>query len=304
MRGTVHGFLPRALGARSLMCGGDRPGWTTLEGQGAVQMMMQPGMVYDYPLWGVGLLLAGGAALGGVFLGLAAWLFLSLEFRRRHNDVAAAIFSVIGTTFAVLLAFVAQLAWQHFNDAKAASYAEAGSILDVYNVSVGFAEPERSSMRDDIIGYVETVVRVEWPAQARGQTVEPGSAFLRKLNAMAIVLKPSDVAGGNLQVALLQSLTRLWDARQQRLLAADTTIPAVVWIVTIVGGFLTVAFASLLGVPSLGLHLAMSAALAVSGALVLILIIALSNPFRGDFRVSTDPFDRVLAQIEAATSQP
>jgi hypothetical protein len=33
---------------------------------------------------------------------------------------------------------------------------------------------------------------------------------------------------------------------------------------------------------------------------VLILIIALSNPFRGDFRVSTLPFDRVLAQIEAS----
>jgi hypothetical protein len=47
----------------------------------------------------------------------------------------------------------------------------------------------------------------------------------------------------------------------------------------------------------------MSAALAISGALVLILIITLSNPFRGDFRVSTLPFDRVLAQIEAASAR-
>jgi len=61
---------------------------------------------------------------------------------------------------------------------------------------------------------------------------------------------------------------RLWDARQQRLLAAETTIPAVVWIVTLVGGGLTIAFGSFLGVPSLGIHLAMSAALAIqcSGA--------------------------------------
>ncbi|HKN10428.1 MAG TPA: hypothetical protein VJ376_13225, partial [Pseudomonadota bacterium] len=91
---------------------------------------------------------------------------------------------------------------------------------------------------------------------------------------------------------------------QQRLLAAETTIPAVVWIVTLVGGGLTIAFGSFLGVPSLGMHLAMSAALAISGALVLILIIALSNPFRGDFRVSTLPFDRVLAQIEASPARP
>jgi Protein of unknown function (DUF4239) len=268
-----------------------------------VHMLMQPGMVYEYPLWGVGLLLAGAAALGAVILGLVVRPCLSLEFRRRHNDVAAAIFTVIGTTFAVLLAFVAMLAWQHFNDAKAASYAEAGAVLDVYNASVGFADPEKSSMRDAIIGYVETVVRVEWPAQARGLTVDRGSAYLRRLNAMAAALKPSDTADGNLQAMMTQSLMRLWDARQQRLLAADTTIPAVVWIVTIVGGMLTVAFASLLGVPSLGMHLAMSAALAISGVLVLILIIALSNPFRGDFRVSTQPFDQVLAQIQASTIQ-
>ena len=266
--------------------------------------MMQPGMVYEYPLWGVGLLLAGTAALGAVLLGLATRLFLALEFRRRHNDVAAAIFAVIGTTFAVLLAFVAMLAWQHFNDAKAASYAEAGSVLDVYNASLGFADPEKSSMRDGIVGYLETVVQVEWPAQARGLTTDRGSAYLQKLNEMAIGLKPASVADGNLQAQLLQSLMRLWDARQTRLLAADTTIPAVVWIVTIVGGALTIAFAALLGVPSLSMHLTMSAALAVSGALVLILIIALSNPFRGDFRVSTHPFDQVLEQIQGSNSQP
>ncbi len=144
-------------------------------------MLMQPGMVYEYPIWWVGLLLAGASAFGAIFLGLVVRPCLSLEFRRRHNDVAAAIFTVIGTTFAVLLAFVAMLAWQHFNDAKAASYAEAGSVLDVYNASLGFADPEKSAMRDAIMGYVETVVRVEWPAQARGLTVDRGSAFLQKL---------------------------------------------------------------------------------------------------------------------------
>ena len=268
-----------------------------------MQFVMQPGMVYQYPLWGVGLLLVGLAALGAVFFELAAHRFLSIELRRRHNDVAAAIFSVIGVTFAVLLAFVAMLAWEGFNKAKATAYAEAALVLDVYNVSVGFAGPEMVSMREGIIGYLEAVVRVEWPAQAEGRVVDRGTGYLEKLNRITIGLKPSSVADGNLHAMLLQSLTRLWDARQERLLAAETTIPTVVWIVTLVGGGLTIAFGSFLGVPSLGMHLAMSAALAISGALVLILIIALSNPFRGDFRVSTLPFDRVLAQIQASTTQ-
>ena len=68
----------------------------------------------------------------------AAKMSRSIEFRRGHNDATAAIFSVIGVTFAVLLAFVAMLAWEHFNKAKAASYTEAALVLDVYNVSLGW----------------------------------------------------------------------------------------------------------------------------------------------------------------------
>jgi hypothetical protein len=268
-----------------------------------MRLVMQPGMVYQYPLWGVGLLLVGLAALGAVVFELVAHQFLSVEFRRRHNDVTAAIFSVVGVTFAVLLAFVAMLAWDGFNKAKAASYAEASSVLDVYDASLGFADPEKSAMRDHIIGYLETVVRVEWPAQAEGRIVDRGAAYLENLNRIAIGLKPSGVADSNLHALLLRSLTRLRDARQQRLLAAETTIPAVVWIVTLAGGGLTIAFGSFLGFPSLAMHLALSAMLAVSGALVLILIIALSNPFRGDFRVSTLPFDRVLSQIQASATR-
>jgi len=41
-----------------------------------------------------------------------------------------------------------------------------------------------------------------------------------------------------------------------------------------------------------------------SGALVLILIIALSNPFRGDFRVSMAPFEQVLSRMQDAGGRP
>ena len=93
---------------------------------------------------------------------------------------------------------------------------------------------------------------------------------------MALALHPSGQTDADLHALLLQAIERLWDARQERLLAAQTTIPDIVWFVVIVGGALTVAFGSFLGAPSLRMQLAMSAVLAASGALVLILIIALN----------------------------
>ena len=263
-----------------------------------MHFVMHPDMVYEYPIWAVGLTLVGVAVFGAVALELCARWLLPIELRQRHNDVAAAIFSIIGVTYAVLLAFVAMLAWDGFNRAKAASYAEAALIGDVYNLSAGFAEPERSAIRNEIFGYARHVVTIEWPAQAEGQAVDPDSVFLSGLNKMVLAAHPSSQADDNLDLLLLQTMERLWDARQERLLAAQTTIPGIVWFVVVVGGGLTVAFGAFLGAPSMRMQLAMSSVLAASGALVLILIIALSNPFRGSFRVTTMPFEHALSRME------
>ena len=259
---------------------------------------MRPDMVYQYPIWVVGLSLAIVAVTGTVFLEFGVRHFVSPVFRRQHNDIAAAIFSIIGVTYAVLLAFVAMLAWEGFNRAKAASHMEAVLVLDVFQAADGLAEPAKANLTDGLIRYLRAVITIEWPAQAEGHVARDGDRYLDELGRIAARIKPSSQADANLHALLLQSVTRLRDARQERLLAAETTIPGIVWFVVIVGGAITIAFASFLGSPSVHMHLGMCSLLAVSGVLVLVLIIALSNPFRGDFRVSTAPFDYVLSRIE------
>ena len=274
-------------------------------GKGAsMRFVMHPDMAYQYPIWWVGLAIAALGVILAVLVELSVRAAIPIEFRRQHNDVAAAMFSIIGVTYAVLLAFVAMLAWEGFNRAKAASYAEAALVLSVSNVAAGSAEPERAAMERDIANYARDVITVEWPAQAEGRRSDRAGADLNALDRIAVGLKPSTSAESNVQAQLLASLARLQDARQERMLAAATTIPAIVWVVLLLGGGLTIAFASFLGVPSLAMHLAMSSALAVSGALVLILIVALANPFRGNFRVSTAPFEHALAQIEELKTPP
>src|SRR5215472_14902937 len=140
--------------------------------------MMRPDMVYQYPIWVVGVSLAIIAVIGTVLLEFAVRRFVSPTVRLAHNETAAAIISIIGVTYAVLLAFVAMLAWEGFNRAKAASYAEAALIGDVYNLSGGFADPERSPIRNEIFGYARRVVTVEWPAQAEGRMVDLDSIYL------------------------------------------------------------------------------------------------------------------------------
>ena len=259
---------------------------------------MRPDMVYQFPIWVVGLSLAILAMVGTILLELGVRSFISAAFRRQHNDIAAAIFSIIGVTYAVLLAFVAMLAWDGFNKAKAASHLEAVLVLDVIEAADGLAEPAKANLLDGMKRYTRAVIAVEWPAQAEGHVARAGDRFLDEVQRLVVFLKPASQADTNLHALLLESLTRLRDARQERLLAAETTVPGIVWFVLIVGGAITIAFGSFLGAPSVLMHLSMCCLLAVSGVLVLVLIIALSNPFRGDFRVSTAPFDYVMSRFE------
>ena len=260
--------------------------------------MMRPDMVYQFPIWAVGLSLAIVAVIGTVLLEFAMRQIVSPAVRRQHNDIAGAILSIIGVTYAVLLAFVATLAWEDFNKARAASYTEASQILDVFQAADGLADPVRANVIDGLHRYIVTVIATEWPAQAEGRVVRAGDRYLAELDRLVASLQPASPVDMNRDAMLMQSLTRLRDAREERLLAAETTIPGIVWFVVIVGGAITIAFGSILGAPSVRMQLAMCSLLAVSGVLVLVLIIALSNPFRGDFRVSTAPFDYVLSRME------
>ena len=90
--------------------------------------VMHPDMAYQYPIWWVGLAIAALGVILAVLVELCVRAVVPVEFRREHNDVAAAMFSIIGVTYAVLLAFVVMLALEGYNRAKAASRARARRV--------------------------------------------------------------------------------------------------------------------------------------------------------------------------------
>jgi len=120
-------------------------------------MMMRADMVYQYPIWAVGLSLVITAVVATMLLEIAVRRFLSADFRRQHNDIAAAILSIIGVTYAVLLAFVATVAWEGFNKAKAASHSEAAVILDVFEAAEGLEDTARADLTDRLTHLLQFV---------------------------------------------------------------------------------------------------------------------------------------------------
>ncbi len=261
--------------------------------------MMRPDMVYALPTWLQALLIVGGAVLAAVLLELTARRLIGQEVRRQHNDVAAAMFGVIGVTFAVLLAFVVMLTFEGYGAARTAVAGEAAVARDVADAAAGLQEPARTDLRHSVSAYLSQVMGAEWPAQAAGQSNQSAEAALAALNRQAALVRPVLPGEAAYHAAVVTALARLQDARAVRQSTAANRVPSIVWIVVLLGGVLTIAAGSFLGAPSLRMHMAMSATLAASGALVVVLIVALSQPYRGDFRISTSPYQHALSQLNA-----
>ena len=80
-------------------------------------MMMHPEMIASLPIWMAGFLLVSCSIFASIIIELVVRRLIPLDVRMSHTAAASAMFNVIGTTYAVLLAFVAMLAWEGFEKA-------------------------------------------------------------------------------------------------------------------------------------------------------------------------------------------
>ena len=250
--------------------------------------------IYNNPTWLLGLVIIGLAtSLSG--LGLIIFhRFVHLEVRKAHNDLAGFIIAIVSVMYAVLLAFITIATWEAFSKAQDIVDNEADYIGSIYRDTQGLPPSIGQAIRDDLQTYVTTVIKDEWPMQQRGKTPEQGWVPLHKLHSTIVTMQPATRGEEVLQAEFLRTLNELYSARGSRLSAAQGHIPEVVWWFILIGGALTTGFTYLFGFHDFRMHMVMTMWVAASLSLVVVLIVALDWPFRGEVSISTD--DYVKAQ--------
>ncbi|MGO9453366.1 MAG: DUF4239 domain-containing protein [Candidatus Binataceae bacterium] len=246
--------------------------------------------IYNNPTWLWGTILVSLSAAGA---GLGLIVFhrcVHVELRKAHNELAGFLVAVISVTYAVLLAFIAVATWESFSRAQDIVDNEADYVGSIYRDTQGLPSGTGQGIRDDLQTYVKTVINDEWPIQQQGMTPEQGWAPLRKLHASIVTLQPTTMGEEVIQAELLRTLNELYSARASRLSAVQGHIPDVVWWIILYGGALTTGFTYLFGFDDFRMHVVMTMAVAASLALVVVLIVALDWPFRGEVSISPDAF--------------
>src|SRR5262249_15372582 len=166
----------------------------------------------------------------------------------RYNNVASAVFSIVGTLFAVLLAFVVIVVWESQDKADERAALEAGVLGDLMRDAGLFPDPERTELRNELREYGQAVIDEEWPAMAKGESSSHVWDVLNRVFESFSRLKPTTPREVNFHSEMLTRLNELSDHRRLRLLSAGSKVPPLLWAVLIIGALITVGFSYFLGV--------------------------------------------------------
>jgi len=216
--------------------------------------------------------------------------------RSGHNDVIGTNVNVIGTTYAVLIAFMLSNVWINFRAAETNSEQESNCLVNLYRIAKNLPQPQRGRIELYARQYALDAVNVEWQEMENNRDMSRGitQPFW---DALAEV-KPGSAAE---QEGLSQSfneLRELTEHRRIRALQSRSHLPPLLWAVLVVGAIVTILSACLFGVENFRLHMVQVSFLAFLLALVLVAIGDIDSPFTGPVRVTPDGFTYAVQTID------
>ena len=222
-----------------------------------------------------------------------------LEVLKSNHEVAAAKFQVMGTFYAVLLAFAVVIVWQQFQSAGAIVAHEAAKLANLFHDAAEYPEADRVRFRRQLLAYAETVVSEEWDAMASGGESQRAREEYTVLWDIYREIRPRNL--GDLATAneTLRRMNELGENRLERLLHSNAAIHPALWVALITVGALVIAFSYFFGTQKLAAQVLMTAFFSGTIGLILFVIIVLSHPFKGYGRVSPEPFVHLLVRLRA-----
>ena len=214
-----------------------------------------------------------------------------------HNEVGGIIIAVSGTMYAVILGFLTVVAWEHFQEARNLVVLESDADIDAWHSAVGLPEAVRNRVRTDMIAYADTMIAHEWPMMRKG---------MFDSDAPIITMDALDAAGGfvpanngesNAQAQVMQQLTAIHDARQQRIAMNGSGVSWLEWLVLAIGGVCIVCFCWLFHLRNPRTHLLMTSTVVTMIASILVLLFELQYPFRSDVGIGPQAWQGALAHL-------
>lgn len=246
-------------------------------------------------------------ALTFVIVGAASLLVRRLvQHREPHYGSWGATLSYIAAAYGVIVGFSILFLFGQYASARDAVGNEATSIGTAFDQATLFPQSQPSIQRA-LICYARAVPAYDWPAMAahEGGSAKVDAAYQTLVASVGVGDRPST---GALQAAtatnLVSQIGNISTARETRLVAAETRVPTMLWILLIGGGAFAVLLLFAVTMPARGPTQAVLVAMsAVFTVVMLLVVIALAEPFgTGGGRVTPQLINETAASMTSAAT--
>jgi hypothetical protein len=219
--------------------------------------------------------------------------FIDKAQLRESHDVSGFVYAVVGVIYAVLLAFVVVVVWEQFRGADTVAEDEAMHLGNVRQLSKVFPDSISKAITADVNEYAKSVIEREWPAMAERHSDPQTYAITKKLWATFYAFRPAPEEQAYYNESL-RELTAFNDARRLRLIGMNGTIPPIMWVLLLGGGFICIAFTYLFATPRPLTQYMITGLLAAMIVVTLFLIAEMDHPYEGGMSLTPDGFEFVL----------
>jgi len=227
----------------------------------------------------------------------AALLFLFLvtrastaPSRKESNDFTGAVVAVIGTTYAVILAFTLSGVWSMFQQAQANEEQEANALVNVFRIATQLRDDNAKQIQDLCIRYADNAVDHEWATMENEQMTLEGGEMIDQLWKLAGQSQAHAQPDAIAAYQLMEELRGLTQFRRLRAMQSREHLPGILWAVLIAGGIITVAASCFFGVPNFRYHVLQVLVLTFLISLVLVAIADIDRPYQGFVKVEPEGF--------------
>jgi hypothetical protein len=152
-----------------------------------------------------------------------------------------------------------------------------------------------------IRGYITDALTYEWSDKPQ---IKAGRRELIQIFNQMLNLDPQTQKQGILFGKAMDQITKLFEARQQRILYSQNNIPGIVWTVIVFGAVVTICLSFFFFTQHRLLQATISMLFAMLVGLTIIAIYDLSHPYQGFSRIAPTGFKELLKDIDSRASSP
>lgn len=254
--------------------------------------------VYDLPNWLFGTLTVA-FFVGFATVGLAVHrrFVLRIFGRHPHNDMVSYYLAAVGVFYGITLGLISVGTYTTFSEIDTEVSLEATTLSAVYNDVSGYPEPTRSILKQHLAEYTNIVIDHAWPLQRKGEISTEGFRKLRDINKTLVAFEPLTARDQIIHAEVFRQFNQLLELNNARLQSINNGLPMTMYIVIVVGALLNIMVSWLFIIDNNRLHNALNILMAALLGLLVFLIAAMDNPFRGQYSVGPDAFEFVRDKV-------